>query len=185
MSAWVTLKRRLLFSAKPWFEVFVETVRLPDGRIIEDYYQIEQRDYVEIVALNGRGQILGLWRYKHGPRCVNLGLPAGYVEEGEAPMDSARRELREECGLQSNEWTALGSFAVDGNRGSSRAHVFVAKNCEPAVSPGSDDLEDARSEWLLPQQWRQHLASGAVATLGVAVAILLGIDNPSQNPRQP
>lgn len=179
---WKVLDRTILFDGSPWFQVYVETIILPDGRIIADYYQIVQRDYVEIIAVNEENQILGLWRYKHGPRCINLGLPAGYLEEGETAIAAAKRELREECGLYSDDWSSLGSFVIDGNRGPNRAHVFQANNCRSVEATESDDLEEARQEWLSPSQWKKHFTAGSVATLGVAVAILLGLDKLPQQP---
>ncbi|MGH2499881.1 MAG: NUDIX hydrolase, partial [Candidatus Limnocylindria bacterium] len=55
--------------------------------------------------------------YKHGPRAVGLSLPAGYLDDGEEPLDAARRELREESGHEAEGWTSLGRFVVDGNYG--------------------------------------------------------------------
>ncbi len=136
--------------------------------------QLEQQDYVEIVAWQD-GKALGLWRYKHGPRRVNLGLPAGYLAEGENALDAARRELQEETGLASKEWQCLGSYCVDGNRGRARAHIFAAHQCDCVDARASDDLEAHVKEWLTPQQWATHVAAGQVATLGAAIAVYAGI----------
>ena len=78
LQSWQVLKRELSLDCSPWLSLWRETIRLPDGREVDDYYQIEQRDYVVIAAWEN-GKVLGLWRYKHGPRRVNLGLPAGYL----------------------------------------------------------------------------------------------------------
>jgi ADP-ribose pyrophosphatase len=171
---WQVLKRELVFDCSPWLNVWRETVRLPDGREIDDYYQLEQRDYV-VIAPWQNGKVLGLWRYKHGPRCVNLGLPAGYREADENAVDAARRELREEAGLISDSWQCLGSYCVDGNRSRACAHILVARDCRPSEPCPSDDLEEQIREWLTPQQWREHLTAGRVATLGAAMAVHAGI----------
>lgn len=82
---WQVLKRELVLDCPPWLSLWRETIRLPDGREIDDYYQLEQRDYVVIAAWQN-GKVLGLWRYKHGPRRVNLGLPAGIVKPMRMPL---------------------------------------------------------------------------------------------------
>jgi ADP-ribose pyrophosphatase len=179
LHAWEVLSRRLLIDCLPWLRLWRETVRLPDGREIDDYFQCEQQDYVEIVAWRG-GKVLGLWRYKHGPRCVNLGLPAGYIGIGENALDAARRELQEEAGLASEHWRCLGSYFIDGNRSQARAHIYTASYCRSIAPSHSDDLETHIMEWLTPQEWSQYLAAGNIATLGAVVAVHAGVLAPSE-----
>ena len=171
---WRVLDRELVFECLPWLSLWRETVRLPDGREINNYYQVQERDYVVIAAWRD-GKIFGLWRYKHGPRRVNLGLPAGYLEPGEDPLTAAQRELREEAGLASIDWLHLGSYYIDGNRSQAQAHLFVARNCRSVEAKPSDDLEEHIAEWLTPGQWADHVAAGSVATLGAAMAVQVGI----------
>jgi len=171
---WRVLSRELVLDCQPWLGLWREKIRLPDGREITDYYQIDQRDYVLIAAWRDR-KVLGLWRYKHGPRRVNLGLPAGYREPSEDALSAARRELREEARLTSDNWQHVGSYCVDGNRSPASAHIFVAQDCRFVEPCPSDDLEEQIGEWLTPQQWRDCLAAGSVATLGAAMAVHAGI----------
>jgi ADP-ribose pyrophosphatase len=171
---WQVLNRELVFECSPWLGLWRETIRLPDGREIDDYYQLEQRDYVVIAAWQN-GKVFGLWRYKHGPRRVNLGLPAGYLETGEDALAAAQRELREEAGLTSANWQHLGSYYVDGNRSQTRAHIFVAHDCGSIEARPSDHLEQHVAEWLTADQWAEHLAAETIATLGAAIAVHAGI----------
>ena len=73
LRVWRVLRRELVLNCQPWLALWREKIRLPDGREIDDYYQIEQRDYVLIAAWQN-GKVFGLCRYKHGPRRINLGL---------------------------------------------------------------------------------------------------------------
>ena len=174
LHAWQVIKRQLVLECPPWFSLWRETIRLPDGREVNDYFQLEQRDYV-VIAPWRDGRVLGLWRYKHGPRRVNLGLPEGYVETGEDALAAARRELHEEAGLVSEAWRPFGSYCVDGNRSQAQVHFFVAQDCRSVAARPSDDLEEQIGEWLTPQQWSEHLAAGRVVTLGAATAVYAGI----------
>ena len=171
---WRVRSRELVLDCQPWLSLWREKIALPDGREITDYYQVEQRDFVVIVPWQDR-KVLGFWRYKHGPRRINLGFPAGYREPNEDPFTAARRELQEEARLMSDDWQHLGSYCVDGNRSQACAHIFVAHDCRIVEPCPSDDLEEQIGEWLTPQQWRDCLAAGKVATLGAAMAVYAGI----------
>jgi 8-oxo-dGTP pyrophosphatase MutT (NUDIX family) len=172
---WQVLDRKVLLRVEPWLEVVSETVCVSDGRVVEGYLQVRQRDYVVIVALDARRRIMGLWRYKHGPRRVNLGLPAGYLEEGETALTAANRELREEAGLVARRWRLLGAFTVDGNRSQSRCHIAVAFGCRRIDRATSDDLEEAKEVWLTRRAWQEALLTGSVATMGAAIALMLAV----------
>ena len=179
LQPWKVLQRESVFECQPWIRLWRETLRLPDGRTVKDYYQLDQRDYVEIVAWQN-GKVFGLWRYKHGPRRVNLGLPAGYLEKDEDALEAACRELREEAGLISDNWEYRGAFCSDGNRGPAKAHFCVATDCQFVGPCESDDLEEQIGAWFTPGQWREQLGLGNVATLGAALAIYSCILNDFQ-----
>lgn len=97
------------------------------------------------------------------------------MESGEDALAAARRELHEEARLASENWQHMGSYCIDGNRSQARAHFFAAHDCRSVEARPSDDFEEQMEEWLTPQQWRDYLAAGDVATLGAAMAVHAGI----------
>ena len=172
---WQVLDEEKILEISPWFSVVKQKVLLPDNRIVEDFFQIYEPDYTEIVAMNTEQKILGLWHYKHGVGHYHLGLPAGYIERGETPLMTAQRELLEECHLHAEKWYDLGAFVLEGNRKISKAHLFLALGCEESVlqRAPSDDLEPCDFEWLSLEEWLKHIQDGQVATVGAVSAILL------------
>ncbi len=175
MKPWDIIRREELIDASPYLKLYRETVRLENDELIDDYYTIDQSDFVVVFALVTRGEILAIRHYKHGAKRINLGLPAGYVEKGEAPLDAAQRELLEETGYRAESWTPLGSYVVDGNRGCGHVHVFFATGLALYQAANPDDLETIILEKIPLDKVPDLLANGEVATLGAAIGIALGL----------
>jgi ADP-ribose pyrophosphatase YjhB (NUDIX family) len=62
-----------------------------------------------VIAENGEGRVLLVRRAKDPARGL-LGVPGGFVDIGEAAEDSARREAREETGIEVEDLLFLGSW---------------------------------------------------------------------------
>jgi ADP-ribose pyrophosphatase len=71
------------------------------------------RGAVSILAINERDEV-GLLRQYRAPFDEEvLEIPAGTMDhEGEDPLDTAKRELREELGCEASQWRLLGRFKV-------------------------------------------------------------------------
>ncbi len=63
-------------------------------------------------------------------RTVGIGLPAGYIEKDEYPIDAALRELQEETGYRSNNIVSLGGFYQDMGCSSAYNRSFIAFDCQ-------------------------------------------------------
>jgi ADP-ribose pyrophosphatase len=157
-------------------EVGVERVELPGGRIVDEYLWVKTREFAMVVAVTPDGKVIMERSYKHGPRRVATSLPAGYLEDGEAPIDAARRELREETGYEADEWRSLGSFTVDGNYGVSTEHAFLAlgaRQVGESGGPGHDDLEEIELLTLPLDEAVALIEQGEVVQLSSAAALAL------------
>jgi ADP-ribose pyrophosphatase len=168
---WTVEDRRSLLRKMPWLEVFQESVRLPDGRLIEDFYQVEMPDWVVIVACTVEGRLVLERHYRHGARRYSWTLPAGFVDAGESPELAARRELLEETGYEAARWRPLGAFTVDGNRGCGRSHFFFADGCRLAAQPLDNDHSPIEVTLMEPAEALRRLHVGEVAELATATGL--------------
>jgi ADP-ribose pyrophosphatase len=173
LQPWKTLKRELLFSGGPIREIVRETVLLPDGRVIPDYYTAAMGDYAIVYAVTHTGNVLVLRQYKHGPRRVCLTFPGGHVEAGEDPGTAVTRELLEETGYRAGRLTPLGSFVANANQACNTAHLFRADDCWRERAPDPGDLEQMELVTMTPDELVTTSAFSEMAVLSYVTLVLL------------
>ena len=102
---------------------------------------VEHPGAVAIVAVDAADDVWLVRQLREPARRELVELPAGTREEGEEPLATARRELREECGLTGGTWSELGAFWT--TPGFCREHmvVFLAEGVEPG-EPDPDAAEE-------------------------------------------
>ena len=135
----------------------------PDAsRIVYDGKQIDlvveqwgdrEREIVEhpgstaIVAVDAEGYVTLVRQLREPARKRLLELPAGTLEPGEQPLETAKRELAEEVGLRGGDWTELGAFYTTPGFCRERMHVFLAENVEGGEASPQADEEVETVRW--------------------------------------
>ena len=89
--------------------VRLDEVRLHDGATAWREY-VEHPGAVMMLAFTGPETILLERQFRYPKRRHFIELPAGKLEAGEPPLDTARRELVEECGYEAGEWWKLATL---------------------------------------------------------------------------
>ena len=125
---WKTLKTDVVYDSK-YVSVLKNKVQLPDGAIIEDFHTVRIQDAALIVALTPENDILLKKEFRYACCEEVIECPAGMFEEGEAPLDVAKRELLEETGDTSDDWTYWGYTWESTSKLTNKMHLFLAKNC--------------------------------------------------------
>ena len=157
----------------PYFTLRSDRLRLPDGAVKKAYYVIERPDAAIIFPLTEAGEVVLVRQYRPAIERVELGLPAGLIEEGEEPERAARRELLEETGYAGGEWESLGAVASSPSLKDNWAHLFLARGVTRAASPQPDEHERLDVVLVPVEELPQKISAGEiVSSSGVATALL-------------
>lgn len=106
-------------------QVQSDRVRLPDGgESVREY--IRHPGAVVMLATLDNGKLLFERQFRYPLRQVFLELPAGKIDAGEPPLDTARRELREETGYKARHWRHLGVMHPCIGYADERIEIFLA-----------------------------------------------------------
>jgi ADP-ribose pyrophosphatase len=99
-----------------------------------------------IVAVDRDDRVLLVRQQRAGAGGPLVELPAGNVDDGEPPIDAARRELREETGLHGGDWIEVASFYTTPGYCDERIHLFVARGLDDGEPDpqGNEELELVR-----------------------------------------
>lgn len=169
--SWKTIKTEKMFTA-PYVTVRKDKVQLPDGAVIEDFYTVKIQDAALIVALTPDNHILLKSEYRYACGCDVIECPAGMVEDGEDPRVTAERELYEETGYKSDDWTYLGPTWESTSKLTNTMHLYLALNCEK-VSSQHLDINEHMTVTAVPLEEAVNMVmSGAINANSTAHAIL-------------
>lgn len=107
---------------------------------------------------------------------VDIGLPAGYIEDNEDPVESAKRELLEETGYISDEFIHLGSFYQDQGCSEALNHYYIAKNCKKVENQNLDDGEFIKYILVSMEELEELLKNGYIKGLNSAYLIIASLN---------
>jgi ADP-ribose pyrophosphatase len=175
LAPWRILDRRELLARPPWLSVQQEQVRLPSGRVVDDFYRVVLPEFALVVPRTPEGLFVMVRGYKHGAGQIALSPPAGLISPGEDPRAAAERELLEETGYQAVGWRRIGRYVADGNRQCGAMHLYFADEARRTVAPQEDDSEVLEVELLSRDQLLSAIDRGEIATLAAAAGVGLAL----------
>lgn len=112
-------------------------------RVIREQIKKQNKEgsAVIILPITKEGEVLLVVEPRLGcKRTVSVGLPAGYIENGEEPLLAAKRELEEETGYTSFKYQLLAKYYQDPAISAAYNYAYVAfdaeKTKDQALDPG-------------------------------------------------
>jgi len=107
-----------------------DVIRFPDGAEAV-YTVLVNPDSAFVVPYFANGDTVLVRQWRHAWEESSWEVPAGTFNEGEQPLDCAKRELAEETGLVASRYTSLGSVHGAAML-TGRAHIFLAESIAEA-----------------------------------------------------
>lgn len=168
-SPFETLSSRIVWQC-PWYRVRQDQIRLPGGGNGE-YNVVEHAGAVWVVPVTSDGRIVLIYHFRYTVEDWCWELPAGGLTAGDAPLDVAVKELREEVGGTAARWQEIGWFYTSNGISNEKAHVFLAAG----VTLGDTDHEDAEvmTVHCLSVSQALHMARSGQMTDGPSALALL------------
>lgn len=143
---WTRRSRRLAYE-NPWITIWHDEVTRPDGAPgIYGVVHFANRA-VGVVALDERDRVLLVGQHRYALDVYSWEIPEGGVPLGETAPDGARRELREETGIEASTWLELGRMHLSNSVSDEHAVVYLATGLTSrTATPDGTEALDVR--WL-------------------------------------
>ena len=168
---WNVLERKYLHN-RPWLTVRRETLQMPDGRVVPEYYILEYPDWVNTIAITREGQFIMVKQYRPGIDATCLELCAGVREEEDAsPLVSAQRELLEETGYGGGEWSEFMRISPNASAMNNFSYCFIAKNVEKIGEQSLDSSEELTVHLFTPEELEEQLVQGNIIQATMAAPL--------------
>jgi ADP-ribose pyrophosphatase len=118
----------------------LDTCELSNGRTLNAHL-LEYADEIMIFALTKNQEVVLIKQYRHGVQRAILELPSGSVDDGESPLEAAKRELMEETGYAGDAFIEIGCGSPNPTIYTNRIYSFLAMNAEQLGKQSAQDAE--------------------------------------------
>lgn len=137
----------------------IETTTPQDHKIFKLYHRISKHpataeahrfvildcpNWINVIALTPKGEVVLIRQFRHGTSDITLEIPGGMVEEGEDPLETAKRELAEETGFHAPRWFEIGKVQPNPAFQTNECRTFLALDAAlgDALSPDPGEVID-------------------------------------------
>ncbi len=170
---WTTLEARDVYD-NTWINLTEYQVINPSGKG-GIYGKVHFKNKaVGIVPVDEQGFTYLVGQYRYTLNAWSWEIPEGGSAIGTDPLDSAKRELREETGLSASQWTVLQTVHLSNSVSDEEGIIYLAEG----LQSGEAALEDTEADlkvWRLPLAEAQQMVEGGKITDSLSVIGILRV----------
>ncbi|MCA1900342.1 MAG: NUDIX hydrolase [Chloroflexi bacterium] len=148
-----------------------DRVELPSGKTFEAV-ALEFRNWASVMALTKNQEAVLVKQFRHAAQAVVWEFPGGVVDDGENPLEGARRELAEETGYTAANLIEVGRFYPNPALQTNWMYAYLAFNAEKTDIQRLDEAEDIEVH-LVPLDELIAMAKRGEFLNGLQLAVLL------------
>jgi ADP-ribose pyrophosphatase len=152
------------------FDFLVDEVELPNGHVTHRDI-VRHPGAVAIVPILDDGRVALIRQFRYATGKTLLEIPAGTLEQGEPPLECAKRELREETGYEAEKLEPLLSCFMVPGYSDEIIHFFVARGLSEVGSDLEID-EEITLEVLSLEEVRRMVEENVIEDAKTIVGVL-------------
>jgi len=141
----MSAKQRVIFAGKI-IRLTLDTVLLPNGNTAE-LEIVHHTGGAAVIAVDTENCVCLLRQYRHAAGGWLWELPAGKLDNAEAPLLCAQRELEEEAGMRAQDWQSLGKIVSSPGVFTEVVHLYLARVLS-AMPTRMEEQEVIEIHWL-------------------------------------
>ncbi|GAC1637499.1 MAG: NUDIX hydrolase [Herpetosiphon sp.] len=166
---WVAEETTPIFDARI-FSLVRQHSKTEDGRKEADFFLLQSKDWVNVVAITREQQVVLVEQFRHGTGHLSLETPGGILNKDETMVDAALRELREETGY-SGRARVLGSADANSAFMTNRFAVVLVEEAVCSEATAFDEHEDLRVRLVPVAELPKLVQAGAVQNTHALLAL--------------
>ena len=121
--------------------------------------------------MDEKGRILLVRQYRLAARQSMWELPAGSIDPGEKPLQTARRELVEETGYRAKKWTKIAEFYPSPGFLTEKMTIYLATGLTAGEAKPMED-ERIETRWFKAKKIDEMIRSGKIMDAKTNVGFL-------------
>ncbi len=143
-----TIKNTEKIHENDFFTVYKDEVIQPDGKD-GNYGTVHFPPGVGVLPFDDAGNVYLVKQFRYAVGHESLEVLAGSVEDGEEPIDSAKREAKEEVGIEAEKWTDFGKVDLDTSIVKNIVSFFIAEKLTVSKTEreGTEQIETVKMKF--------------------------------------
>ena len=171
---WQKLSSRYLVKEK-WATLRVDTCKLQNGEVKDDYYVLEYPDWANAIAVSADNKLILVRQYRHAADIISLEVPGGVIEPGEDPEIGVRRELLEETGYSFDNCELITTLYPNPATSTNRTFTYLLTGGIKTQEQHLDDHEILNVEEYTIEEVKQLLVENKIDQALHAAALFYGL----------
>ena len=167
---WTTIGSRPIYE-NAWIAVREDRVLRPDGK--PGIYGVVhfKHSAVGVLPVDDHGGVWLVGQHRYPLGCYSWEIPEGGGHEGESPEETARRELREETGMEAGTLELIGVSHLSNSVSDEIAYIYRASALQagPSTPDGNERIEVRLVPWV--EAWSM-LQAGEITDSMSVIALL-------------